>query len=114
MSHYFSWNIILLQVTCVIPKSAQQKLLRMAGKVEKLLAAQGIAHFLCYGSLWGQLKQGAIFSWSRKVTLCAINEQLKRLDEVFLRNTFRSRGLLLEYDHAEGIMFVRELEESRG
>lgn len=42
----------------------------------------GITHFLCYGSLWGQLRLGRTLPWERDIELCVLNEEMALKDEV--------------------------------
>lgn len=51
-------------------------------RVHKLLVALGISHFLCYGSLWGQLRLSRTLPWERDIELCVLNEEMALKDEV--------------------------------
>jgi phosphorylcholine metabolism protein LicD len=59
-------------------------------------------HFLCYGSLFGQIRQSASLPWEKDAELCVLNEEISQYDEVFMKRLFWKQGLDIFYDSAEG------------
>lgn len=51
-------------------------------RTHRLLTSLGLTHFLCYGSLWGQLRLSRSLPWEADVELCVLNEEMALKDEV--------------------------------
>ena len=65
----------------------------------------GLVHFLCFGSLWGQVRIGRALPWARKVELCLV-DSLR--DDGLITKAFREASLSATYMHAAGIYLVQE------
>lgn len=77
-------------------------------RVHHVLSALGLSHFLCYGSLWGQIRISRSLPWEADVEFCLLNEELAKNDEVFLVRTFKKHNLQLTYNSGEGLYFVND------
>lgn len=88
--------------TCDVSKEYQTKLHRMVYKTHDILDGLNLVHFLCYGSLFGQIRQSASLPWERDAELCVLNEEISQYDEVFMKRLFWKQGLDIFYDSAEG------------
>lgn len=77
-------------------------------RVHHVLTALGLSHFLCYGSLWGQIRISRSLPWEADVEFCLLNEELAKNDEVFLVRTFKKHNLQLIYNSGEGLYFVKD------
>lgn len=77
-------------------------------RVHHVLTTLGLSHFLCYGSLWGQIRISRSLPWEADVEFCLLNEELAKNDEVFLVRTFKKHNLLLIYNSGEGLYFVKD------
>lgn len=71
-------------------------------RVHEILFRLGLTHYLCYGSLWGQIRSGKALPWQADVEMCLKNEEIYK-DEVFIAKMFRSNSLNIAYGSAEGI-----------
>lgn len=76
-------------------------------RVHHVLSTLGVSHWLCYGSLWGQIRLGRTLSWERRAQLCARNEELSPVDELFLQRAFTKHGLAASYSSSEGAYEVQ-------
>lgn len=65
-----------------------------------------LTHFLCYGSLWGQIRLSRSLPWAVSSQFCVRNEELTPLDEVYIRRVFDKHGLQIQYNSAEGMYDV--------
>ncbi|XP_075233999.1 uncharacterized protein LOC142331784 isoform X2 [Lycorma delicatula] len=88
--------------TCHHSEEFQEGLHRLADRVHHVLSSLGLSHFLCYGSLWGQLRLSRSLPWEPHVELCILNEEISLKDEVFLSRTFKKHSMQLDYDSTEG------------
>lgn len=77
-------------------------------RVHRVLSALGLSHFLCYGSLWGQIRISRSLPWEADVEFCLLNEELTKYDEVFLVRTFKKHNLQLTYNSGEGMYAVKD------
>lgn len=70
-----------------------------------MLFRLGLTHYLCYGSLWGQIRVGKALPWQSDVEICLKNEEIYK-DEVFIARMFKSNSLNIEYTSSEGWRFI--------
>uniref|UniRef100_A0A146M4E5 Uncharacterized protein n=1 Tax=Lygus hesperus TaxID=30085 RepID=A0A146M4E5_LYGHE len=118
----FSVAVLLLLVYLVVHKFGRKQftqtcnhsvkfhegLHNLAERAHLVLSSVGLTHFLCYGSLWGQLRLSRSLPWESDVEYCLLNEELITKDEVYLARAFRSKNMLLDYDSTEGIYIVTD------
>uniref|UniRef100_A0AAG5DDI7 Uncharacterized protein n=1 Tax=Anopheles atroparvus TaxID=41427 RepID=A0AAG5DDI7_ANOAO len=72
-------------------------------RVHRLLVQQRLTHFLCYGTLWGQIRLAKMLPWREKAEFCVLNDELMHHEEArFIRN-FYANELHINYHHSEGI-----------
>lgn len=76
--------------------------------MHNVLAALKLTHFLCYGSLWGQIRLSRSLPWESNVEFCVFNEELITKDEVYLQRVFKQHQLLLSYDSSEGLYSIMD------
>jgi len=88
--------------TCAMPRDYQIKLHQLTYRVHEVLDGLNLAHFLCYGSLFGQIRQSSTLPWEKDAEYCVLNEEFSAYDELFLKRAFWKRDLDLLYDSAEG------------
>uniref|UniRef100_A0A182NKD7 Uncharacterized protein n=1 Tax=Anopheles dirus TaxID=7168 RepID=A0A182NKD7_9DIPT len=94
------------QHTCNMTEPYRHELERLFERVHRLLLQHGLTHFLCYGTLWGQIRLAKMLPWREKAEFCVLNEELMRHEEArFIRN-FYANELQIHYLHAEGIYRV--------
>lgn len=74
-------------------------------RVHLVLAKLKIVHFLCFGSLWGQVRIGRALPWARKIEMCLI-DTLR--DDILITKTFREDGLSATYLYASGVYRIQE------
>ncbi|KAF6212548.1 hypothetical protein GE061_013073 [Apolygus lucorum] len=94
--------------TCNHSVKFHEGLHNLAERAHLVLSSVGLTHFLCYGSLWGQLRLSRSLPWESDVEYCLLNEELITKDEVYLARAFRSKNMLLDYDSTEGIYIVTD------
>uniref|UniRef100_A0A182YPL2 Uncharacterized protein n=1 Tax=Anopheles stephensi TaxID=30069 RepID=A0A182YPL2_ANOST len=91
------------QHTCNMTELYRQELEQLFERVHRLLVQHGLTHFLCYGTLWGQIRMSRMLPWREKAEFCVLNDELMRHEEArFLRN-FYSSELRIHYLHSDGI-----------
>lgn len=73
-------------------------------RVHKILFRLGLTHYLCYGSLWGQIRVGKALPWQADVEICLKNEELDK-DETYINKMFRSNGFQIYYNSADGCYY---------
>ncbi|CAG2054732.1 unnamed protein product [Timema podura] len=81
--------------TCPHPEQFQDQLHQLADKVNRVLSSLQLTHFLCYGSLWGQIRLSRSLPWEADVEFCLLNEELSLHDEInMLRRVGWKRRML--------------------
>ncbi len=91
---------------CDLPAAYREDLHRLVHAVHRALEELDLTHFLCYGSLFGQVRRTSSLLWEKSAEFCVLNEEVGKYDEVFLKNNFKKRGMELAYDSGEGIYVV--------
>lgn len=94
--------------TCHHSEIFHEGLHLLTDRVHRLLTSLGLTHFLCYGSLWGQLRLSRSLPWEADVELCVFNEEMALKDEVFLERQFRKHSMKIVYDSTEGKYIVSD------
>nr|CAD7263243.1 unnamed protein product [Timema shepardi] len=94
--------------TCPHPEQFQDQLHQLADKVNRILSSLQLTHFLCYGSLWGQIRLSRSLPWEADVEFCLLNEELSLHDEVFLARAFKKHKLDMKYNSAEGLYMITD------
>nr|CAD7203859.1 unnamed protein product [Timema douglasi] len=94
--------------TCPHPEQFQDQLHQLADKVNHILSSLQLTHFLCYGSLWGQIRLSRSLPWEADVEFCLLNEELSLHDEVFLARAFKKHKLDMKYNSAEGLYMITD------
>lgn len=87
-----------------------RKLCPLIYRVHNVLTSIGLTHFLCYGSLWGQLRSSKSLPWESDIEYCLLNEEIITRDEVYLARIFRSKKMNLEYDITEGVYTITDTD----
>ncbi|XP_014246966.1 uncharacterized protein LOC106665218 isoform X1 [Cimex lectularius] len=94
--------------TCNHSEKFHQGLHNLAGRAHSVLLSVGLTHFLCYGSLWGQLRLSKSLPWEADVEFCLLNEEIITKDEVYFARTFRNKEMQIDYDSTEGVYSVTD------
>lgn len=76
-------------------------------RVHEILNQNQIEHFLCYGTLWGQIRMGTLFPWSSKAYLGVFENQMADINEGILYSSFQQEYLQLTYSSAEAVYTVQ-------
>lgn len=100
--------------TCDLSPSFIAGLHQLAYDVHDVLLTLGIAHVLCFGSLFGQLRMSQSLPWETDVEMCVLNEEISQHDEVFLKRAFWRRDLNIEYDSANGVYAIKRKSDFDG
>ncbi len=95
---------------CDLPAEFREDLHRLVSAAHNALDQLDLTHFLCYGSLFGQVRRSATLPWERDAELCVLNEEVARYDELYIKNAFKRRGMHIYYDSAEGRYVVSETD----
>lgn len=98
--------------TCNHSEKFHEGLHSLADRVHTVLTSIGLTHFLCYGSLWGQLRLSRSLPWESDIEYCLLNEEIITKDEVYLARIFKNKKMELEYDITEGIYTITDDELS--
>uniref|UniRef100_A0A182JJQ5 Uncharacterized protein n=1 Tax=Anopheles atroparvus TaxID=41427 RepID=A0A182JJQ5_ANOAO len=105
------WQIVFAQEstvrqfqhTCNMTEQYRHELEHLFERVHRLLVQQKLTHFLCYGTLWGQIRLAKMLPWREKAEFCVLNDELMHHEEArFIRN-FYANELHINYHHSEGI-----------
>ncbi|XP_050096839.1 uncharacterized protein LOC126578388 [Anopheles aquasalis] len=91
------------QHTCNMTEPYRQELERLFERVHRLLGQHGLTHFLCYGTLWGQIRMARMLPWREKAEFCVLNDELMRHEEARFIRSFLAHQLQIRYLHSEGI-----------
>ncbi|KAL1131491.1 hypothetical protein AAG570_011108 [Ranatra chinensis] len=94
--------------TCNHSEKFHQGLHDLGERAHTVLSALGLTHFLCFGSLWGQLRLSRSLPWESDIEICLLNEELIAKDELYVARTFRNKDMYLEYDSTEGVYLVTD------
>lgn len=71
-----------------------------------------LTNFLCYGSLWGEIRMSRLFPWSEKAEICILNDQLSHIKTEDFLHLFKENKLNIKYIGREGYYFVENDDES--
>ena len=88
--------------TCDMSEDFIERLYALMRETHLILDKLKLTHFLCYGSLFGQIRYSETPAWEKDGEFCLLNQELSQYDEVFLKRTFRQRDLDITYDSSEG------------
>lgn len=77
-------------------------------RTHQILEKFSLTHFLCYGSLWGQIRIAKLLPWHPKSELCLFNEELMGIDEAMFISAFFKNGMHIKYVYAEGYYRVED------
>ncbi|GLV48584.1 hypothetical protein CBL_06017 [Carabus blaptoides fortunei] len=80
----------------------------LTDRVHHVLSTLSLTHFLCYGSLWGQIRLSRTLPWESTSQFCLRNEELIALDEVYIIRAFDKHGLKIHYNSADGVYLVTD------
>ena len=74
--------------------------------VANTLKNLGLTHFLCYGSLWGALRNQRTLEWDRNLDFCILHHELATIDEKKFHKEFILQGLRYSYNSRRGKYIV--------
>lgn len=100
--------------TCELPASYQTNLLNVSYRVHDVLDILRLTHCLCYGALWGQIRQSTTLPWESDVEFCVINKELAAFDENFIIQVFKKHKMTFVYDSAEGMYLITDEDSQKG
>ena len=92
---------------CSKSKQVEEENIELSARIHKVLDILKVQHFLCYGSLWGALRNQKMIPWDNDIDFCVLNADLQGVEEAFFIKTFRSYEMELSYDHRHGIYQVK-------
>ena len=88
-----------LPAPCRLSDGELADLVSLATLMHDTLDQLQAPHALCYGTLWGALRQGRTLAWDTNLDMCALDDHLQHLSTSALRHTFRHKGgYWLDYD----------------
>ncbi|XP_005100136.1 uncharacterized protein LOC101845102 [Aplysia californica] len=87
---------------CSRPKDMLDAMAKLAFTASDVLTQLNVSHALCYGTLWGALRNGEILPWDNNVDVCVMREQIQRPGWHNLHKAFQSRNLPIVYDYRHG------------
>lgn len=62
--------------------------------------------FLCYGSLWGEIRQSQLFPWAHKAELCILEDHLVEYGRDDFVSDFERNHLKIQYIAADGYYYI--------
>lgn len=62
--------------------------------------------FLCYGSLWGEIRQSRLLPWAHKAELCILEDQLSEYGYEDFVKDFERNHLNIRYIAADGYYYI--------
>lgn len=68
-------------------------------------------NFLCYGSLWGEIRMSRLFPWSETAEICVLNEQLEHIKSEDFQRSFKEDHLNIKHISREGYYIVESDNE---
>ena len=75
-------------------------------RVHQVLLKFDITHFLCYGSLWGQIRHQKLLPWHSKGEFCILNHELTKQDEAVFISYFLKSNMKIRYVMSDGFYRV--------
>ncbi|CAG5126311.1 unnamed protein product [Candidula unifasciata] len=87
---------------CVTPQIIMDGMVELTFSVTRLLSKLNISHVICYGTLWGALRQGKILPWDNNVDFCLLKNEIEKVPYSTLQAEFKSQQIDLTYDHRHG------------
>lgn len=79
----------------------------LAHRTHQILQLNQLDHFLCYGTLWGQIRYARLLPWATRAYLCVFDEQMAAIDPGVLWSGFQQEFLQLRHSAAEGSYTVQ-------
>lgn len=62
--------------------------------------------FLCYGSLWGEIRQSRLLPWSHKAELCILEDQLNEYGHDDFVKDFERNHMSIRHIAADGYYYI--------
>ena len=91
------------EAPCTYPEDQRTDTIELAAIVNRVLDREVIAHTLCYGSLWGALREKDMLPYDPDVEFCVYNEDLGKVDEQYFYRIFRKEGVGISYGAYDGV-----------
>lgn len=111
-SFYISQGLVQRQpwyympATCHIDPALMTDLVSLAHHMDAALNKLQVAYALCYGTLWGALRQGAILSWDNNIDTCALESQFSNISNAHLQQIFKQEGMSITFSWQNGVYEV--------
>uniref|UniRef100_A0A0B6Y8J1 LicD/FKTN/FKRP nucleotidyltransferase domain-containing protein n=1 Tax=Arion vulgaris TaxID=1028688 RepID=A0A0B6Y8J1_9EUPU len=104
--HHLTWYE--QPAPCVTPKFIMDRMIELTFAVSNLLTKLNISHVICYGTLWGALRNGKILPWDNNVHFCLLKNDIQKVPWHTLQENFRASNLDLSYDVRHGEYIVTQ------
>lgn len=92
-----------LPAECSLSEERRHDMIELAFRMHDSLKKLNVSHFLCYGTLWGALRDEQILPWDNNIDMCTTIKEITKVDEHLLYQTFHRSGLMLSYCNRHGM-----------
>jgi hypothetical protein len=104
--HHLAWYE--QPAPCVTPQFIMDRMIELTFAVSSLLTKLNISHAICYGTLWGALRDGKILRWDNNVDFCLMKDEIQKVRWVDLQADFKANNMDLSYDYRHGEYVVTQ------
>ena len=82
---------------CRTPDSILQDMRVLVFKINEALRELQIPHAICYGTLWGTLRNGQLLPWDNNVDFCVKWADINKVDDAHITEIFKKNQLSISY-----------------
>ncbi|XP_071113540.1 uncharacterized protein [Haliotis cracherodii] len=76
-------------------------------KIHETLNTLSVPHAVCYGTLWGTLRNQQILPWDNNVDFCVNALDIMKLDRRKMADLFRRNGMIMSYNSKQGVYEIK-------
>ncbi|XP_041354157.1 uncharacterized protein LOC121371988 [Gigantopelta aegis] len=82
---------------CRTPDSILKDMKVLVFKINEALSELQISHAICYGTLWGTLRNGELLPWDNNVDFCVNWADINKVDSDHITEIFNQKQLSISY-----------------
>ncbi|ESO84278.1 hypothetical protein LOTGIDRAFT_155613 [Lottia gigantea] len=110
-----SWNILGIMIQgdsavkwyfkkapCQQSEETLTELKKLTFIMHDVLQNLGVAHAVCYGTLWGVLRSGKLLPWDNNIDMCVMYEEINKIDKELLQKRFKDIGVEMSFSSKMG------------
>lgn len=78
---------------CHLDSTTESDMVYLVHKIDEVFRELHVPYVLCYGTLWGALRQGAILPWDNNIDVCTLHSEFTKVSFSMVQETFQQHGV---------------------